>query len=59
MLIYISVLHPSHKLSYFKTVSWDDEWIDAAEDLVRTEFERVYEVIDFEEPEDEQPVCYS
>jgi hypothetical protein len=61
LLICISVLHPSHKLSYFRTASWDDEWIAAAEGIVRTEYERVYasEAIDAEEHEDEQPVCYS
>jgi len=56
LLISILVLHPSHKLAYFKTASWDDEWIDAAEEIVRAEFERAYKVIN--EQEDEQPVCY-
>ncbi|KIM51312.1 hypothetical protein SCLCIDRAFT_94885, partial [Scleroderma citrinum Foug A] len=28
------VLHPRHKLSYFKTACWPDEWINTAEDLV-------------------------
>jgi hypothetical protein len=54
-----SVLHPSHKLSYFKTASWDDEWITAAEEIVREEFERAYEAIDSDEHEDEQEVCFS
>jgi hypothetical protein len=36
------VLHPRHKLSYFKTAGWEDEWIKTAEALVRDEFERSY-----------------
>jgi hypothetical protein len=36
------VLHPRHKLKYFKTVGWEDEWIDAAEQIVRDEFEQKY-----------------
>ena len=38
----IAVLHPRHKLSYFKNAGWEDEWIDAAERITRTEFERSY-----------------
>ncbi|KAG1895975.1 uncharacterized protein F5891DRAFT_959346 [Suillus fuscotomentosus] len=37
------VLHPRHKLSYFKNAGWEDEWVDTAEALVRDEFERSYE----------------
>lgn len=59
LLICVSVLHPSHKLSYFKTAEWDDEWIAAAEEIVHAEFERAYEAIDAEEHEDEQEVCFS
>jgi hypothetical protein len=36
------VLHPCHKLKYFKTVSWEDGWVDAAEQIVRDEFEHKY-----------------
>ncbi|KIK35165.1 hypothetical protein CY34DRAFT_96601 [Suillus luteus UH-Slu-Lm8-n1] len=32
------VLHPRHKLSYFQSAGWQQDWIDTAEDLVRTEF---------------------
>ncbi|KAF8157780.1 hypothetical protein BJ912DRAFT_866724 [Pholiota molesta] len=38
------VLHPRHKLSYFKRAKWDEEWITAAEDIVRAEFERSYKL---------------
>ncbi|KIK31981.1 hypothetical protein CY34DRAFT_102420, partial [Suillus luteus UH-Slu-Lm8-n1] len=36
------VLHPHHKLSYFKSAGWEDAWIKTTEDLVRKEFERSY-----------------
>ena len=36
------VLHPCHKLMYFKAADWPDEWINTAKDLVTTEFERTY-----------------
>ncbi|KAG2085773.1 uncharacterized protein F5147DRAFT_588812 [Suillus discolor] len=34
------VLHPRHKLSYFKAAGWQDDWIHTAEQLVRDEFKR-------------------
>jgi hypothetical protein len=36
------VLHPQHKLSYFKAAHWDDSWIKTVEQLIREEFERSY-----------------
>ncbi|KAJ2920816.1 hypothetical protein H1R20_g16278, partial [Candolleomyces eurysporus] len=36
------VLHPSHKLRYFKKAGWDKDWIMTAEDIVRDEFKCVY-----------------
>ena len=36
----ITVLHPCHKLTYFKNAGWELEWINTAETLVREEFER-------------------
>jgi len=50
-LIIALVLHPSHKLEYFKTADWDDKWQEAAVDIVRTEFERAY--VDFEVDDDD------
>lgn len=38
----LSVLHPHHKLSYFKNAKWEDEWIEAARQLVRDEFDLLY-----------------
>jgi hypothetical protein len=37
-----SVLHPRHKLSYFKIAKWEDDWIKAARQLVRAEFDLSY-----------------
>jgi len=36
------VLHPRHKLEYFKKHNWDPEWIDTARRIVREEFDRSY-----------------
>ena len=36
------VLHPRHKLSYFRKVKWLDCWIKQAENLVCEEFEHSY-----------------
>ncbi|KAF8232626.1 hypothetical protein L208DRAFT_1123313, partial [Tricholoma matsutake] len=36
------VLHPRHKLNYFKTARWEDDWIEAARQLVRDEFDLLY-----------------
>ena len=37
-----SVLHPRHKLDYFKKAGWEQAWIDKAKEIVRAEFERSY-----------------
>ena len=36
------VLHPQHKLEYFKKNGWHDSWIEAAHDIVHEEFDRSY-----------------
>jgi len=36
------VLHPCHKLQYFKTAGWQDDWTQIAETLVCDEFECSY-----------------
>ncbi|KAG2738578.1 hypothetical protein P692DRAFT_201673926, partial [Suillus brevipes Sb2] len=33
------VLHPRHKLAYFKRANWEQQWIDTAETLVRNAYE--------------------
>ena len=36
------VLHPQHKLHYFKNAGWQDEWIKRAEEIVCMEFDLSY-----------------
>jgi len=36
------VLHPCHKLSYFRTAGWEEEWVETAQEMVRDVFERSY-----------------
>ena len=40
------MLHPKHKLKYFEQAGWEDSWVEKAEELVRTEFERSYKYTD-------------
>jgi hypothetical protein len=40
--LHSAVLHPRHKLAYFKNANWEDSWVDTAERIVRDEFERSY-----------------
>jgi hypothetical protein len=40
--MFVTVLHPRHKLSYFKSAGWDHNWIETAEQLVRDEFDLNY-----------------
>jgi hypothetical protein len=42
----ILVLHPRHKLQYFKNAGWSAEWIETAKALVRDEFDRSYASLD-------------
>ncbi|KAF9218925.1 hypothetical protein BS17DRAFT_654410, partial [Gyrodon lividus] len=36
------VLHPQHKLSYFKTANWEDQWIKTVETLVWDKYVHSY-----------------
>ncbi|TFY73141.1 hypothetical protein EWM64_g10871, partial [Hericium alpestre] len=36
------VLHPRHKLAYFKNARWEQEWIDTARDVVHDKFKHSY-----------------
>ncbi|KAF8162019.1 hypothetical protein BJ912DRAFT_865120, partial [Pholiota molesta] len=38
------ILHPAYKLEYFRAANWEAEWIQTAEELVRSEFDRNYSV---------------
>ena len=40
------VLHPRHKLEYFKKAGWPDEWTDEAAEIVRTVFDLSYGFLD-------------
>jgi len=40
------VLHPRHKLQYFKNAGWDEAWIETAHAIVREEFDRTYAFMD-------------
>ena len=41
-----TVLHPSHKLKYFKMAEWSQEWIQMTEKIVRTEFDCAYQDVE-------------
>ena len=41
-----AVLHPRHKLHYFKKAGWDERWIETARDIVRAEFDQTYAFMD-------------
>lgn len=43
------VLHPRHKLHYFKIAGWEDEWIEMARNIVREEFDRTYAFMDLDD----------
>jgi len=41
-----SVLHPCHKLEYFKKCDWEAVWIDSAHQIVCDEFDQSYSSLD-------------
>ena len=45
MLQLFLVLHPRHKLWYFKNAGWDDKQVATAENLVQARFESVYKAL--------------
>ncbi|KAM6495181.1 hypothetical protein JOM56_009804 [Amanita muscaria] len=36
------ILHPRHKLAYFKQARWEDEWIKTAHELIRDTYYKSY-----------------
>ncbi|KAG2362045.1 hypothetical protein BDR07DRAFT_1215261, partial [Suillus spraguei] len=42
LTLLLLVLHPHHKLSYFKSTGWEEEWIKTAETFVHTEYQQSY-----------------
>jgi len=47
-LIDVLVLHPCHKVEYFKKHNWDALWIDTARQIVRDEFNWSYASLDIQ-----------
>jgi hypothetical protein len=48
------VLHPRHKLEYFKAAGWDQDWIDTAQDIVEAEFDRSYAQLELSDAENDR-----
>jgi len=46
VLLYLTVLHPHHKLTYFLKAKWELEWINATQELVEDKFQCNYVSID-------------
>ena len=40
------VLHPCHKLLYFRTAGQEDEWITSAEEIICTQYHQSYGALD-------------
>jgi hypothetical protein len=55
------VLHPHHKLEYFKAQNWEPDWIKTAQTLVREEYDKTYvgriDPVDHAECQDPIKVC--
>lgn len=47
------VLHPRHKLEYFKKRKWEGAWIQAARGIVQEEFSRSYQLIEGQDDDDD------
>jgi hypothetical protein len=37
-----TVLHPRHKLQYFREANWEEGWIATAREIIHDEFKRAY-----------------
>jgi len=48
-----SVLDPKHKLNYFWSAGWEEDWIETAHEIIEEEFDRGYVGMssELEEPE--------
>jgi hypothetical protein len=61
VLIWPLVLDPRRKLDYFRAAGWEEEWIEAAREIVREEFDRGYAGIRLENEDDSEElssVCH-
>jgi hypothetical protein len=38
----LPVLHPQHKLAYFKTQGWEESWVNTAYNIVHEEYDHLY-----------------
>jgi hypothetical protein len=57
MYFYV-VLHPRHKLQYFKNAGWLKGWIDTARGIVETQYKHAYASRDVEEDDmSDQIMC--
>ena len=46
------VLHPRHKLPYFRSAGWELQWIETAREIIELEYERNYQNLDVTEDPD-------
>ena len=55
--VFYTVLHPRHKLHYFKKAGWEEAWIETSRDIVRAEFDQTYAFmdVDVEAPHSDVP----
>ncbi|TFY74982.1 hypothetical protein EWM64_g9031 [Hericium alpestre] len=52
------VLHPRHKLTYFKNAKWEQDWIDTAREVVQDEYDHSYALREVEgDDRDDQEVA--
>jgi hypothetical protein len=56
LTVILLVLHPRHKLEYFKAQNWEHEWIQSARNIVRDEFDRSYQGSAIRDDEDAMQV---
>lgn len=55
------MLDPRRKLDYFREAGWEEEWIEAAREIVTEEFDRGYAGIRLENEDDSEElslVCH-
>ena len=57
--MFLQVLHPRHKLEYFKKQKWEDMWIEDAHDIVRHTFDHSYMPAHVQDQSDAVPVASS
>ena len=43
------VIHPHHKLQYFKNAGWKEDWIETSQAIVHAEFDQTYAFMDIDD----------